>query len=55
MEKKLIYLSQTALFLKPEKCKFHKKEIEFLKFIVNIENIQMNLKNIKTILEWPVP
>ena len=48
-------MSQAALFLKPKKCVFHKKEIEFLGFIVNTESIQINPKKIKTILEWPVP
>ena len=55
VQKKLICLSQAALFLKPEKCEFHRKKIEFLEFIVNTEGIQMSPKKIKTILEWPVP
>ena len=55
VQKKLIYLSQAALFLKPEKCEFHRKKVEFLGFIVNTESVQMNPKKIKTILEWPVP
>ena len=47
MQKKLICLSQAALFLKPGKCEFHKKKVEFLGFIVNTEGIHMNPKKLK--------
>ena len=55
VQKNLTCLSQAALFLKPEKCEFHRKKFEFLGFIVSTESIQMSPKKIKTILEWPVP
>ena len=35
----------------PEKCKFYKKEIEFLGFIINTTRIKMDPKKIQSIKE----
>ena len=39
----------------PEKCSFHKQEVEFLGFIISIEGIRIDLAKIKSIQEWPTP
>ena len=39
----------------PEKCKFYKKEIEFLGFIINTTGIKMDPKKIQSIEEWLTP
>ena len=39
----------------PEKCKFYKKEIEFLGFIINTTRIKIDLKKVQSIKEWPTP
>ena len=38
-----------------EKCAFYKKEVQFLKYIISIEGIQIDLGKIKAIIEQPVP
>ena len=39
----------------PEKCKFYKKEIEFLGFIINTTRIKIDPKKVQSIEEWPTP
>ena len=43
------------LYLKPEKCSFAKSTIEYLRFLVSKGHIQMDLKKVSGILEWPHP
>ena len=38
---------------KSEKCKFHKKEVDFLGFVVGINGIKIDPKKIQKILDWP--
>ena len=38
---------------KLEKCEFHKKEIGFLGFVVEIDEIKIDPKKIQKILDWP--
>ena len=45
-------LRQFQLFVNLKKCQFDIKKIEFLKFIVFIDEIRMNLKRMRTINEW---
>jgi len=44
-------LDQRDLRLKPKKCEFHRKEVDFLGFVVERYEIRMNLEKIKTIKE----
>jgi hypothetical protein len=41
------------LFLKPEKCHFHKKEVEYLGIIVGNGQVKMNPVKVKGITDWP--
>jgi hypothetical protein len=43
------------LLLKPEKCEFFKKEVNFLEHIISTEEIRMDFDKIKAILKWPIP
>ena len=45
-------MRQFQLFVNLKKCQFNIKEIEFLKFIVFINEVQMNSKRMRTINEW---
>jgi Reverse transcriptase (RNA-dependent DNA polymerase)/Aspartyl protease len=43
------------LFLKPEKCQFHKKEVEYLGVIIGRGKVMMDPVKVKGITEWPTP
>ncbi|QSS48817.1 hypothetical protein I7I53_08944 [Histoplasma capsulatum var. duboisii H88] len=55
VKKVLRKLRDNQLQLKPEKCEFFKKEVEFLGHIISMEGIRMDLKKIEAITEWPQP
>ena len=48
-------LQQAGLKLKPEKCEFNKLEVEFLRYIIGINGIKMDLNKITAIRDWPQP
>ncbi len=48
-------LEQNDLYLKPEKCKFEKKEIDYLEVIISNGKIQMDPKKLKGVADWPIP
>ena len=48
-------LRQHDLYLKPEKCFFHQKRIEFLGVILENGQVQMDPAKIKGVAEWPQP
>ncbi len=48
-------LEQNNLYLKPKKCDFEKKEIDYLGVIVGNGWIQMDPKKLKGVTDWPVP
>jgi hypothetical protein len=43
------------LYLKPEKCKFLKREIKYLGVIVGNGVLKMNLKKLESVKNWAVP
>ncbi len=43
------------LFLKPEKCHFHKEEVEYLGVIIRQGKVQMDLTKVQGITDWPTP
>ena len=45
----LRYLQQAGLKLNPKKCKFNKPEVEFLRYIIGIEEIKIDPEKIKAI------
>ena len=48
-------LAKHDLFLKPEKCHFHQKEVEYLGVTVSDGNVKMDPVKVEGIAKWPVP
>jgi hypothetical protein len=48
-------LQENNLFVKPEKCEFHKQEMEYLGLIIKPGEIAMDPVKVKGVMEWPVP
>jgi len=48
-------LKDNDLYLKPEKCHFHKKEVEYLGVIVGKGQVKMDPIKVKGITDWPPP
>jgi len=44
-------LSKRNLHLKLKKCEFHRKEVNFLEFVVERHEVRMNLKKLQAIKE----
>ena len=51
----LATLRRHKLFLKPEKCKFDQKEIDYLGLVISRRHIGMDPVKVQGIAEWPVP
>ena len=41
--------------MKPEKCKWKVREVEFLGVVIGPKGIQMEKEKVKGVLEWPTP
>ena len=48
-------LRKNKLYLKPEKCDFHKTSIEYLSMIIEHGQVRMDPAKVTTVAEWPVP
>ncbi|KAL0157395.1 hypothetical protein M9458_048641 [Cirrhinus mrigala] len=48
-------LRQHNLYLKLEKCEFHKPSVQFLGYIISAEGVQMDQGKIHAIQDWPPP
>ncbi len=48
-------LRQFHLYLKLEKCEFHRPTVQFLGYIIGSEGIQMGQGKVKAVAEWPTP
>ena len=46
-------LEENDLYVKPEKCKWKMKEVEFLGVVIGPERIKMEKEKVKGVLEWP--
>lgn len=46
---------QHQLYVKGEKCKFHKEGIAFLGYNISAQGISMNQKKVDAVLNWPTP
>ena len=51
----LFKLMANNLYLKPEKCAFHKHEVEYLGVIVGNGQVKMDPIKVKGLIEWPIP
>ena len=48
-------LKENDLYVKPEKCKWKVREVEFLGVVIGPEGIKMEKGKVKGVLEWPIP
>jgi hypothetical protein len=48
-------LLDNDLFLKPEKCHFHKQEVEYLGVIIGKGKVKMDPVKVQGIMDWPIP
>jgi hypothetical protein len=48
-------IHREQLFLKPEKCTFDAKEVEYLSMIIKPGHITMDPTKLDGIKDWPVP
>ena len=44
-------LNKRNLYLKPKKCEFHRKEVDFLGFVVGRHGVRMDPKKLRAIKE----
>src|SRR5258708_38146349 len=51
----LTTLRKWRLFLKPEKCKFKQKEVEFLGLVISKDHVPMDLTKVRGVMEWLTP
>jgi hypothetical protein len=51
----LCRLQLNDLYLKPEKCSFHRTSIEYLSIIITTGTIKMDPEKVSGILKWPTP
>ena len=55
VEEVLKWLKENNLFVKPEKCKWKVREVEFLGVVIGLKEVEMQKEKIKGILNQPVP
>jgi len=55
VEEVLKRLKENDLFLKPEKCEFKKKEMEFLGMIIGEKGVKMDMTKVEAIMSWLTP
>jgi len=48
-------LEKFDLFLKPEKCKFHQREVEYLGVLIRNGTVKMDPVKVQGIVDWPTP
>ena len=48
-------LLENQLFVKVEKCEFHRSTISFLRYIIAAGNIQMDPDKVRAVVDWPHP
>ena len=48
-------LEENDLYVKPEKCKWKVREVEFLEVVIGLEGIKIEKEKVKGVLEWPTP
>ena len=51
----LTTLCKQRLFLKPDKCKFEQKEVEYLGLVISKDPLAMDPTKVRGVTEWPTP
>jgi len=55
VKKVLKRIEENDLYVKPEKCVWKVREINFLGLVMGLEGIKMQEKKVAGVLEWPRP
>jgi len=55
VEEVLKQLEENDLFVKPEKCKWKVREVEFLGMVIGPKRVEMQKEKMEGVLNWPVP
>ena len=55
VEEVLKRLEENNLFVKPEKCKWKVKEVEFLGVVISPRGVEMQKEKVEGVLNWPAP
>ena len=55
VEEVLRRLEENDLFVKPEKCVWKIKEVEFLGVIIGKDGVRMEKEKVQGVIKWPVP
>jgi len=48
-------LAEHKLFLCPEKCEFHQKQIEYLRLVISENKVKMDPVKVARVCDWPTP
>ena len=48
-------LEENDLYVKPEKCKWKVREVEFLEVVIRPKGIRMEEEKVKDVVDWPIP
>jgi len=54
VEEILKRLEKNNLFIKPKKCKWKVREVEFLGVVIGPRGVEMQKKKVEGVLNWPV-
>ena len=55
VQKVLQILRDNDLYLKPEKCEFHKDKLNYLGYTISKDHVAMEDSKIDAIQKWPIP
>ena len=55
VEKMLKRLEENDLFVKPKKCKWKVREVEFLGVVIGPRGVEMQKEKVEGVLNWPAP
>ena len=55
IEEVLRKMEENDLFVKPEKCVWKTKEVEFLGVIIGLDGVRMEKKKVQGVIDWLVP
>jgi len=55
VEEVLKRLEENDLFVKPEKCKWKVREVEFLGVVIGPRGVEMQKEKVERVLNWPAP
>jgi len=55
VEEVLKRLEENDLFVKPKKCKWKVREVEFLEVVIGPRGVEMQKEKVEGVLNWPAP